>query len=114
MDESVTVLCGSSAYNKKYYLDSRFERLPEQIKQDLQIMCVLFTEEVGGVITLSFTEEGELVIETSHDEGDLLYDDISAGLLIRKMRSSREEFFKALELYYKIFILKMNIEDIED
>ena len=39
------VLCGSSAYEKKYYLNEQFSNLPEQIKQELQIMCVLFTEE---------------------------------------------------------------------
>lgn len=37
------VLCGASAYEKKYYLNEQFSNLPEQVKQELQIMCVLFT-----------------------------------------------------------------------
>ena len=105
------ILCGSNAYNQKYYLAPEFEALPTQVKEDLKVMCVLFTEEVGGAITMSFEEDGELIIETSCDEGDLLYDDISSGLLIRKMRDTRREFFEALELYYKVFILKQDIDD---
>ena len=41
------VLCGASAYNKKFYLNEDFKGLPEQIKNELKIMCVLFTEDVG-------------------------------------------------------------------
>lgn len=106
------VLCGSNAYNQKYYLDKRFEKLPSQIKDELKIMCVLFTEEVGGVLTISFDDEdGELLLETSCDEGDLLYDDIGAGLLIKKMRDTKTEFFESLELYYKTFILGIKLDE---
>ena len=37
-DENV-VLCVSNAYQKKYYLNSNFEDLPEHIKKELKIMC---------------------------------------------------------------------------
>ena len=107
------VLCGSSAYTQKYYLDRNFEKLPTQVKEELQILCVLFTEDVGGVITFEFDDDGELSIATSCDEGDLLYDEVSAGLLVKKMQNERREFFESLELYYKVFILHENI-DIEE
>lgn len=38
------VLCGASAYNKKFYLNQDFKGLPDSIKDELKIMCVLFTE----------------------------------------------------------------------
>ena len=44
------VLCGANSYEKKYYLNPKFNNLPEQVKQELQIMCVMFTEEVGGTL----------------------------------------------------------------
>ena len=44
-DENV-VLCASNSYEKKYYFNPDFDRLPEDIKNELKIMCVLFTEEV--------------------------------------------------------------------
>ena len=36
------VLCGASAYEEKYYLNPQFSKLPEHIRQELQIMCVLY------------------------------------------------------------------------
>ena len=52
------VLCASNAYEKKYYLNDQFSNLPERVKQELQIMCVLFTEEVGGILILQYEEDG--------------------------------------------------------
>ena len=49
MDSDEIVLCGANSYEQKYYLNPEFEMLPETvIKQELNIMCVLFTEDVGG------------------------------------------------------------------
>jgi len=41
------VLCASNAYEKKYYLNDQFSNLPERVKQELQIMCVLFLRKSG-------------------------------------------------------------------
>ena len=67
------VLCSASKYAQKYYLNEDFEGLPDLVKQELQIMCVLFTEDVGGVIILEFDEEGSLQIKTEAYEEDILY-----------------------------------------
>ena len=53
-DENV-VLCASNSYEKKYYFNPDFDRLPEDIKNELKIMCVLFTEEVGGILIWNLT-----------------------------------------------------------
>ena len=97
MYQDKVTLCGSNAYEKKYYLNPDFSGLPEQIKQELQIACVLFTAEVGGVLTLEFDEEGKLNFVT-HDE-------IGSELMIKKLRQEKQDFWESLELYYKIFLL---------
>lgn len=99
------VLCGANAYEKKYYLNEQFSNLPEQIKQELQIMCVLFTEEVGGILLLEFQKDGSLKLITEADEGDLLYDDIGSGLKIRQIQLEKGELLESLEIYYKVFVL---------
>ena len=48
------VLCGASSYEQKYYFNKIFEKIPKSIQDELHIMCVLFTEEAGGVITFVF------------------------------------------------------------
>ena len=47
-----TTLCGASWYNQKYYLNPAFDKLPKAVKNELQILCVEFTEDVGGVLTI--------------------------------------------------------------
>ena len=83
--EQTTVLCGANAYEQKYYFNEKFAGLPDSIKDELHIMCVLFTEEVGGVITFEYDEEGNLSIKTDADREDILYDEISSGLLVREI-----------------------------
>ena len=99
------VLCASNAYEKKYYLNDQFSNLPERVKQELQIMCVLFTEEVGGILILQYEEDGTLQIVTEADEGDLLYDDIGCGLKFKQMQLDKRELLESLEMYYKVFVL---------
>lgn len=110
MYQDRVVLCGASAYEQKYYLNEDFKSLPEQIQDELKIMCVLFTEDVGGVLTLVFDEDGKLLLEVSSDEGDLLYDEIGSELKIRRIQKEKEELLRALELYYKVFFLGEEIE----
>ena len=39
------VLCGANSYEQKYYFNEEFQSLPQSVKDELHIMCVLFTEE---------------------------------------------------------------------
>lgn len=104
------VLCASSSYEQKYFLNEDFNSLPEPIKEDLKIMCVLYTEEVGGILTLEFDEEGTLLFNVSSDEGDLLFDEIGSVLKIKEISSKNEELLESLEMFYKVFFLGENIE----
>lgn len=105
MYQDTIVLCGSSAYEQKYYLNEDFEGLPKGIKDELKIMCVLFTEDVGGILTLSFEEDGTLIFQTEAEEGDLLYDEIGSVLKVKKLQQEKQELLESLELYFRVFFL---------
>lgn len=105
MDQDRVVLCASSAYEKKFWLNEDFKALPEQIKQELKIMCVLFTEDVGGILTMEFEEDGTLIFRVDSDEADYLYDEIGSVLKIKQLQREKTELLEALELYYKVFFL---------
>ena len=106
MADGRIVLCGSNAYEKKYYLNPAFAALPDAVKEELQILCVLFTEEAGGVFMIVFEEDGSVSMETEAAEEDILYDDITAGLLVGEVRRHRQELFEQLQMFYRIFVLK--------
>ena len=110
MYEDKVVLCVSNAYEKKYYMNEEFASLPDEIKDRLKIICVLFTEEVGGILRLEYSEDGTLMFATEADEEDLLYDDIACGLKIKQIQKKDEELLTSLELFYKVFFLGENYE----
>ena len=77
MYEEKIVLCGANSYEEKYYLNPDFSGLPDHIKDELKIMCVLYVHDVGGILTLVYEENGELCFE----------------------------LLQSLQLYYKVFFL---------
>lgn len=105
MYQEHVVLCASSAYEKKFWLNDDFGQLPDQIRKELKIMCVLFTEDVGGILSLEFEEDGTLIFKVEADEGDYLYDEIGSALKIKQLRKDKAELLEALEIYYKVFFL---------
>lgn len=105
-DQDTVVLCGASAYEEKYYLNDTFKNLPTQIQEELQIMCVLYTQDVGGVFLLEFDKDGRLQFRTEVAENDFSYDEIGSVLKIRELQRTREDLLRSLELYYKMMRAK--------
>ena len=106
MYQDRVVLCVSNAYEQKYYLNEKFAKLPQAVKDELQIICVLFTEEVGGIFTIEFEKDGSVSMRTEYADDDFLYDEVSSGLLVGEIRRKRQDLFESLSLYYRVFILK--------
>ena len=111
MEQDKVVLCAASAYEQKYYLNEAFGSLPSQIQDELKIMCVLYTEDVGGVLMLVFDEEGNLELKVDHEESDFFFDEIGSVLKIRELQKTKQELFESLELFFRVFYLGEEIEE---
>ena len=110
-EEKEVVLCVSNAYQKKYYLNQNFQGLPQYIRDELKAMCVLYTEDVGGILELVFDEEGNLDFRTRAEEQDYFYDEIGSILKIKQYRNVKQELLEALETYYKVLFLGMGLTE---
>lgn len=113
MQQEEIVLCGASAYSQKFYLNEEFHGLPEGIKEDLKILCVLYVQDVGGVFRIVFDQEGQLFLKTECEEGDFTYDEIGSVLKIKQIQRERRELLESLEMYYRVFFLGERLEDVE-
>lgn len=105
MYKDKVVLCGASAYEQKYYFNEDFASLPQSIQDELHIMCVLYTEEIGGILTLEFDEDGTLQFNVESLESDAMFDEIGSVLRIKDLQNKKREMLESLELYYKVFFL---------
>lgn len=99
------VLCGANSYEQKVYFNPQFARLPDSVQDELRAMIVLYTEEVGGILTMEFEPDGTLIFKTMADDYDYLYDEVSSGLKMHQMRKHHRELLESLEVYYRIFFM---------
>lgn len=111
MSREEVVLCASNAYNKRFYLNEQFNGLPTSIKEELQILCVLYTEDVGGILELIFDEDGNLEFRTSYEENDFFYDEIGSVLKIKQYQNVKRELLESIETYYRIVFLGEGLEE---
>jgi len=105
MYQDRVVLCGANSYEEKYYLNPDFDQLPQSIKDELKIMCVLYVHDVGGILTLVFEDDGSLQLEVTSEEFDPTFDDIGSQLKIKEIQREKQELLEALQIFYKVFFL---------
>ena len=98
--ENMRILCGANSYEQKFYLNPAYEVLPQQIKDELKIMCVLYVQDVSGILILEFDEKGNLQLIVTHEEDDYDFDEIGSELKIRELRTEKMQLFEQLEAYY--------------
>ena len=104
------VLCGASSYEKKYYFNQDFSKLPDQVKDTLHILCVEFTEKCGGTFLIKLDESGGLLLVTDAEEADALYDEIGAELEIKNLQKTQRQLFEEISLFYKVVFLGESID----
>ena len=104
------VLCGANSYEQKYYFNQEFSSLPQSVKDELHIMCVLYTEDVGGILTLEFDDSGALEVKVTAPEEDYLFDEIGSVLKIKQYQEENREMLESLELYYRTFFLGEDLD----
>ncbi len=93
------ILCGANAANMLYYFnEEKYGILPEEVKKELKLICVLYCADVGGGIVISFSKDHRLLIATLEP-----IDEIGSELKIKEMREKNREFFEKLEEFSEAF-----------
>ena len=99
MNENRKILAVSNSYIKKYYIDDSLIMLPAEIKNELKIMLVTLTEDIGGIVEMVYDDE--IVLVSYSDKNDFSYDEIDAKLKTRNLENEKKDFFTNLSTYYK-------------
>ena len=92
--KDTTVLCGANSYEQKYCFNQDFKSLPQSIRDELQIMCVMYTEDVGGVLTMEFDEKETWNSGVTSEETDYLFDEIGSVLKIKAVPGREKKCWK--------------------
>lgn len=100
------VLAVSNGYLQKFYWNPDYQYLPKPVQQEIREMAIRFTEEAGGILEISFREDGNLQLITHVDKDDFGFDEIGAELLMKEFQREKEELFAQLELWYQTRLQK--------
>ena len=100
MDEKV-ILAYASQYKEKYFFNDELGKLPQAVRNEALMCVIMIVEEAGGVAELGFYPDGEIYVDSYCEEGDLGYDEISGGLLVREVERDHAELLEQLELWYR-------------
>ena len=82
------VLAVVSQYADKYFLNEELGKLPEEIRKEVLVLLIMVTD-------------GEVYLASTCEEGDLGYDEISAGLLIREIEREHRDLLEQLSQWYR-------------
>jgi len=101
------IVCVSNAYQHKYYLDPDFAGMPKQVRDELKVMCVLFTEDAGGILVMEFDDENQdLLLHSMHNDDDMFYDEIGSEIKIGEIQREKQDLLTSIDRYYKEVVLK--------
>ena len=101
----MTTLCGASRYQQKYYFNPDFAKIPRDVQQELKEICIGFVEDVGGIFTIEFGDDGEPSFAVRSADADPGFDEIGAELYIRRLQQEKEELMKQIAVFYRVFVL---------
>ena len=100
--EPMTVAAASFS-QQKYVLAEDFSTLPDEIKEDIKVLCVLTAQKLGCTFLLDMDEEGDISFRIVRDTDDLNFDEIGAELEVKEISRKQKELLKALKLWYTVF-----------
>lgn len=97
------ILCGAGGLAQKFYMNPRFDRLPESVQQELKGALSAAAEQAGGTLLLEYAPDGDLSLHWVRDEGDAYFDEIEAGLAVSRLQKDKAELFLRLKAFYLAF-----------
>ena len=98
----LTPIIVSNSYIKKYYLDSRLEVLPKEIKNEVKVALMKLTEEVGGIVLAMYDNiESKVLFRVAKVDDDIGFDEINANYKLSKFEREKADTFDKIAEFCK-------------
>ena len=91
------ILAVASYEKQKYFIEPKFEALPEEIQKELKVICVLTAQKLCCTFLI------DIYFETIKSKQCIDFDDIGAELEIKKIQLENKDLLKALKVWYIVF-----------
>ena len=106
------IIVGASVYTGKFFINPLYKDIPEQVLEELREIAIIYAQKLHCYFSVNFDDEGNVYFETRAEDWDINFDDIGARLDINKIINEKEELLNSLKLWYRVFILEEEIDEI--
>ncbi len=100
MEKKIVMALNSA--DKKIFFEPQFDDMPSGLKEELKAGIIKLTDQVKGIIVVSFNENGNLIIEHQ----DAFPDEINVDYVINEFLNSKTQLLKSLKIWYLIYKTK--------
>jgi len=97
------VIVAASVYTQKLYVNPEYSDLPAEIKKELSIIATNLAEKLHCAFYISINEDGDIKLATEAQKDDFSYDEIGAGLEIKKIQNDKKDLLRALYLWCQVY-----------
>lgn len=97
------ILAAASFEQQKFFFEPEFKEMPENIKQEVKILCVTTAQKLSCTFSIGFYDDSEVFFEIIKPEDYIDFDDIGAELEIKELQRKEKEFIKSLSLWHTIY-----------
>lgn len=100
------ILAAASVYNEKYFINPDFKSIPQQVRDEIQYLCIKTAKDLHCIFTIGFKPNGDVVFTTQGDQTDKIYNENFAEKKVTKIIDEKAGLIQSLNLWYKVFVLK--------
>ena len=111
MDDTNRLIGRASIYNRTYYYNPAFAKLPKPVLDEIQQICTYYAEKLHCIFALKFHENGDVYFECLPEEWDESFDEIGAKLDLDKLAREKQELFLSLKAFYLMVASKEEASD---
>ncbi|MCI1959566.1 MAG: DUF6145 family protein [Clostridia bacterium] len=97
------IMAAASFEKQKFFIDPEFAAIPDEVKKEVQTICVYLAEKLMCTFIMGFHENGDVYFETIKGEDISDFDDIGAELEIKALRKDKAKLLEALKIWYVIY-----------
>ncbi|WP_010167443.1 DUF6145 family protein [Candidatus Epulonipiscium viviparus] len=88
-----------NAADKKLFFEPYFDDMPQGLKQELKEEVAKLTDKVKGIMLVSFTENGNVLLEHQ----DAFPDEINVDYAINEFLNRQKQLLKSLKIWYLMY-----------
>ncbi len=93
------IVMALNSADKKIFFEPHFDDMPSGLKEELKTGIIKLTDQVKGIIVVSFNESGHLIVEHQ----DAFPDEINVDYVINEFLNSKTQLLKSLKIWYLIY-----------